>query len=149
MYYPITCRAIYNDVRRRMADGRCVRQSTTIQPRTAGLATTYDQADMSSKSASIRLQPSIINEVRTRNKLEANTAIHVVKSIKRDLEQWTVTEQECEEQQAYEKVPQKAFNSTFLKRNRKEYIEKYTFPEDFFRNEKRLHSAVIPLQTKS
>lgn len=72
-----------------------------------------------------------------------------MKSIKRDLEQWAVTEQECEEQQVYEKVPQKAFNSTFLKRNRKEYIDKYTFPEDFFRNEKRLHSAVIPLQTKS
>jgi hypothetical protein len=45
-----------------MADGRCVRQTTTIQPRTAGLATTYDKADMSSKSGSIRLQPSIIKE---------------------------------------------------------------------------------------
>ena len=101
MYYPITCRAIYNDVRRRMADGRCVRQSTTIQPRTAGLATTYDQADMSSKSASIRLQPSIINEVRTRNKLEANTAIHVVKSIKLDLEQWAVTDLVHEGHQAH------------------------------------------------
>jgi hypothetical protein len=46
-------------------------------------------------------------------------------------------------------VPPKASNTTFSRRNRKEYIEKYTFPEDFFRNEKRLHSALIPLQTKS
>jgi len=47
------CRAIYSDVRIRMADGRCVRQTTTIQPRTAGLATTYDQAVISSKSDGI------------------------------------------------------------------------------------------------
>jgi hypothetical protein len=56
---------------------------------------------MSSKSCSIRLQPSIINEVRTRNKLEANTAIHVVKSIKLDLEQWAVTDLVHEGHQAH------------------------------------------------
>jgi hypothetical protein len=54
--------AIYSNVKRRMADERCVMQTSTIQPRIAGLATTYDKADMSSKPGCIRLQPSIIKE---------------------------------------------------------------------------------------
>jgi hypothetical protein len=52
-YYPLPCRAIFSDVRYRMADVKCVRQTTTIQPQIAGMATTYDQADISSKSDSI------------------------------------------------------------------------------------------------
>ena len=84
-----------------MVDVKCVRQRTIIQPQIAGLVTTYDKADMSSKSASIRLQPSIINEETTRNKMEANTAIRVVKTIKRGHKQWAVINWGLEEHLAY------------------------------------------------
>jgi hypothetical protein len=52
-YYPLPSSAIYSDVKGRMAGERCVRQTTTIQPQIAGMATTNDQADISSKSDSI------------------------------------------------------------------------------------------------
>ena len=52
-YYSLSCKAIYSDVKGRMADERCVRQTTTIQPQIEGMAITNDQADISSKSDSI------------------------------------------------------------------------------------------------
>lgn len=60
--------------------------------------------------------------------MEANTAILVVKSIKRDFEQWTVTYQVCEEQLAYKCA--KESNKSPTKTAKKFdiiYIEDYLF----------------------